>query len=83
MNWKDIIIVRFTENNVLSLEIGFVLPIILAVAIIILLIYRRKRFRLWSPVEAELNLGSIGKVKIRPSYEDIQIDGFYTPYRLK
>jgi len=38
-----------------------------------LFIYRGRKLPAWAVVEANVQLGGIGTVKIRPSYEDIQV----------
>ena len=73
MNWKDILVVRITESNTLSIEVGPVVVLLLVICLIVWVFNMRRRFSLWSIVEAEVSLGNIGKVRIRPSYEDIQV----------
>ena len=76
MTWRDLITIKITNTNILSIEVGPVLPILLllgATGWIIFSTFRGRRLPSWSVVEAEVQLGGIGTVKIRPSYEDIQV----------
>ena len=76
MSWRDLVHVRITESWGIEITLG----IALFVAILILLaLYwglrsyiSRKRLE-FDVVEAELKLGGIGTVKIKPTYDDIQI----------
>jgi hypothetical protein len=76
MTWRDLLHIRLTEAWGIELTLG----IALLVALLVLLggywavrfFILRKRLRL-NVVEAELKLGGIGSVRIRPSYEDVQI----------
>lgn len=76
MTWRDLITIKITEGYSLEIEVG---PVFLALLIlgaagwVIYHYYRRRRLPAWSVIEAEVQLGGIGKVKIRPSYEDIQV----------
>ncbi len=76
MNWRDLITVRFVDGYSLVIDVGPVLLALLLVGIVggvVYLCLRRRALRPWAVVEAEVELGGIGRVKIRPSYEDIQI----------
>ncbi|MBI4238189.1 MAG: hypothetical protein HY696_07220 [Deltaproteobacteria bacterium] len=76
MNWKDLITIRITDKYTLAIEAG---PLFLVLIILIAVLwgvwhyYRRRKLPPWAVVEAEIQLGGIGNVKIRPSYEDIQV----------
>ncbi len=77
MSWRDLITIKITDGYSLAIEVG---PVFLALLIlgaagwaICHYYYRCRRLPSWSVVEAEVQLGGIGKVKIRPSYEDIQV----------
>jgi hypothetical protein len=76
MTWRDLLHIRVTEAWGVEATVG----IALFVAVLILfgaywiarfLILRRRLH--FDVVEAELKLGGIGAVKIRPTYEDMQI----------
>ncbi len=73
-SWRDIFTIKLTDAYSLAIEVG---PILYALGIAAgVAMARRRRGRRppsWSAVEAEVQLGGIGAVKIRPSYEDIQI----------
>lgn len=76
MNWRDIITMKITEGYTLSIDIGPMFLLLLFIGIAVWVIYhyiRRRKFPAWSMVEAKVQLGGIGMVKIRPSYEDIQV----------
>lgn len=76
MTWRDLITIRITDAYSLSIEVGpvFLALLVLGVGWITYHYYfRRRRLPSWSVVEADVQLGGIGKVKIRPSYEDIQV----------
>ena len=76
MNWQDLFSIRFTDKYSLAIEIG---PVFLALLVlgtagwVIYSFRRRRKLPSWSVVEAQVQLGGIGTVKIRPSYEDIQV----------
>ena len=75
MSWRDFITIRIAEPFNLVVEVGPILFILLIILIgfIIYQYWRRRRVLSWAVVEADIHLGGIGKVKIRPGYEDIQI----------
>lgn len=77
MSWRDLITIRITDAYSLSVEVGPVFLVLLVLVAAGWTIYhyyfRRRRLPSWSVVEAEVQLGGIGTVKIRPSYEDIQV----------
>jgi hypothetical protein len=75
MTWRDLITIRITDTYSLSIEVGSVFLVLLAFSCVGWAIYhyRRRKLPSWSVVEADIQLGGIGKVKIRPSYEDIQV----------
>lgn len=77
MSWRDLISIKITDGYTLAIGVG---PVFLALLVlgatcwaIYHYYYRRRRLPSWSVVEAEVQLGGIGTVKIRPSYEDIQV----------
>lgn len=76
MSWRDLITIKITDGYTLAIEVG---PLFLALLLgaacwaIYHYYYRRRQPHSWSVVEAEVQLGGIGKVKICPSYEDIQV----------
>jgi len=73
MSWKDLLIVRVTEQNALDVQAGF--PILLFVATVLILraIWCYRKSSHWDVVEATLSIGNTGTVKIKPSYVVIQI----------
>lgn len=76
MNWQDLFSIKFTDKYSLAIEFGpvFLTLLVLGTASWIIYSYRcRRKLPSWSVVEAEVQLGGIGTVKIRPSYEDIQV----------
>ncbi len=77
MTWRDILTIKITDAYSLSVEVG---PVFLALLVlgtagwtIYHWFFRGRRLPSWTAVEADVQLGGIGKVKIRPSYEDIQV----------
>lgn len=75
MNWQDLLTLKFSDEYGLVVAVGPVTIALLVIGVIWLSYssIRRKRLRSWSAVEADIQLGGIGTVKIRPSYVDIQI----------
>ncbi len=77
MNWRDLISMKITDAYGVTIEAGPVFLALLALGATIWAVYRfyfrRRRLSSWSVVEAQVQLGGIGNVKIRPSYEDIQV----------
>jgi len=76
MSWHDLAHVRITDAWGIEVTLG--IAVFVAALVLLGLYYgvrlyilnRRLRFE---AVEAELKLGGIGSVKIRPSYDDMQI----------
>lgn len=76
MNWQDLLTVKFTDKHGLAIEMGPALFLVLVLGVIVWAIYRcchRQELSSWAAVEADIKLGGIGTIKIRPSYEDIQV----------
>lgn len=77
MSWRDLITIKVTDSYSLAIDLGPVFLALLLLGIVSWVIYhfyyRPRRLPSWSVVEAEVQLGGIGRVKIRPSYEDIQV----------
>lgn len=76
MTWKDLLQVKVSDNFGLTVNAGPVLLVLLLVGIVAFLIYLRRRslkYAGWLVLDAEVQLGGIGKVRIRPSHEDVQI----------
>jgi hypothetical protein len=77
VTWGYFITIKITEAGNLSVEVGPVLIALLLLGaagwVIYHLSFRRRRLPSWSVIEAEVQLGGIGAVKIRPSTEDIQV----------
>jgi hypothetical protein len=76
MTWRDLLHIRLTETCGIEVTLGIVL---LAAVLVLFGVYWAVRFIVFKRrlrfdvVEAELKLGGIGSVKIRPSHEDVQI----------
>jgi hypothetical protein len=76
MTWRDLLVVRINEHGAVELHISWVLVAAMVAAVVLYLVIRYAflthggRFDV---VEAEVKLGGIGSVKIRPSYEEVQI----------
>jgi len=76
MTWKDLLHLKVGDHFGLTIEAGPLFLVIFIVGLVALFLYRRYRSPKsadWSVVDAEVALGGIGKVRIRPSYEDMQI----------
>lgn len=76
MSWRDLVSIKITDDYTLAIEVGplfLVLLVLGAACWAIYHYYRRRKLPSWSVVEAQVQLGGIGKVKLRPSYEDIQV----------
>jgi hypothetical protein len=77
MTWRDLITIKITDAYSLAINVGpvFLALLVLGVArwIVYHYYFRRRRLPSWSVVEAQVQLGGIGTVKIRPSYDDIQV----------
>src|SRR4030067_1260729 len=74
MSWKELLIIKISEIGGLTLELGPLL--ILFIVMSFWVWYRCKYSNLWHQwevIETEISLGGIGKIKIKPSYDDIQI----------
>ncbi len=73
MNWQELISISISDKGSFDIKIGLVGIIVFLLLFIVLAIWRKKFSPNWDVVEAEIPLGNIGKVKIKPSYDDIQI----------
>jgi len=74
MTWQDLFTIRLTDGYSLVIEVGpLFLLLILGTAGWAIYRHRRRKHPSWSVVEAEVQLGGIGRVTIRPSYVDIQV----------
>jgi hypothetical protein len=76
MTWRDLLVIRVKEAGGIEVHVSWVL-IALFVFIALLCVVIRyvvwKRNASFQLVEAEVKLGEIGSIKIRPSYEEVQI----------
>ncbi len=77
MNWERLVDLRFNDDGILTLELGPVALILLGLGLLFFL-YRvalsgRGLLRRWEAIEADVRLGGIGSVRLRPNAEDIQI----------
>jgi len=77
MTWKDLLHMKVSDHFGLSFEAGPLLLVLILLGLVALLLYLKRRSTRscadWSVVDAEVALGGIGKVRIRPSHEDVQI----------
>jgi len=77
MTWRDLITIKITDAYSLAINVGPVFLALLVLGAACWIVYhycfRRRRLPSWSVVEAQVQLGGIGTVKIRPSYDDIQV----------
>lgn len=78
MNWQDILHIRLLDQDgtFLRIDIGFIFFIIILI-LSGLLLYKKRNlkniFDTWKVAEANIKLGGVGDVKIKPDYDDIQI----------
>ncbi len=73
---NNVLILNISYVRRLVVEVGPIVIGIVALVFILYLLYRRflrKEKSSWSAVEAEISLGGLGKVKLKPSYDDIQV----------
>lgn len=76
MTWKDLLHMKVSDHFGLTIEAGPLILLLFLVGLLAFLVYRRRmspKCADWSVVDAEVALGGIGKVRIRPSHEDVQI----------
>src|SRR5437773_1730066 len=75
MTWRDPFTTKITDGYALLNEARplLLVPLVLGTARWAIHCDRRRKLPSWSVVGAEVALGGIGTVKIRPSYEDIQV----------
>jgi len=76
MNWRDLLSIKITDRNSIAFDVGPIFIAFFLLLIILWILYRfffRPKLPAWSVVEANVQLGGIGTIKICPSYEDIQI----------
>jgi len=77
MTWRDLITIKITDAYSLAINVGSVFLALLVFGAACWIVYhyyfRGRRLPSWSVVEAQVQLGGIGTVKIRPSYDDIQV----------
>jgi len=77
MNWQDIVTINITDAYGLAIAVGPVFLLLLVLVALAWIVfryyYRKEASSSWSVIEAEVQLGGIGKVTIRPSHEDIQV----------
>jgi hypothetical protein len=75
MGWQEVLIITLSDKWALTIKLGPILILLLLLVPIIYYLLKQgtKRFPQWQTIEAEVKLGGIGKVKIKPSYEDVQV----------
>jgi hypothetical protein len=73
MNWQDLIQIRIIDTCGIQVTLGWLfIVIVLAFCVVAQLVLRRHHSGL-ETVEANIKLGGIGDIKIKPNYDDIQI----------
>jgi len=77
MNWQELIHLGVSDDGVLMLELGPVSLILLGLGLLLVL-YRlvwssNGLLRHWEAIEANVRLGGIGSVKLKPNGDDVQI----------
>lgn len=76
LNWSEILVISFKKSGlVLTFGPVSLLLLIIAVIVWVILFFNKRNWRLskWEPVEAELNIANLGKVKIKPNTDTIRI----------
>jgi hypothetical protein len=76
MTWRDLLHIRLTETWGIQVTLGLALIVVLLVLLgaycVVRFVILRKRLG-FEVVDAEIALGGIGRIKIKPSYEEVQI----------
>jgi hypothetical protein len=76
MDWRNLLRIRITERGSLDFQVSWVLITVVLLVVFLFLIVRYlilRRSASFEVIEAEVKLGNIGSIKIRPSYEEVQI----------
>lgn len=75
MNWKEIIKIYLSDHYSLNIELGPIILIIFTflIALLILKLIFKKKWRFKHDIELNISLGGIGGVKITPNHELEQI----------
>jgi hypothetical protein len=76
MNWRDLLQVRLTEAWGIQVTVGWLLIALAAVAVgafVLVRLFVFKRRWGFQTIEAEIKLGGIGTVKIKPNHEAARI----------
>ncbi len=76
LNWENILSVSVTKSDGIEIHVGWMVVAVVAILTVIYVVVRYaslKRYGTFDVVEAEVRLGQIGSVKIRPSHEEVQI----------
>ena len=75
MTWKDLLQIKITDHWGISVDAGPLLIGVVVTGFVLILVHLHKKRKLLSLdiVEAEVSLGGIGKIKIKPSNEDVRI----------
>jgi len=75
IDWGQLLTVRLTQSGGIEFTLGFLVLLCFGVVVVVVasrLFRGRWPLRL-EVVEAEVALGNIGRIKLRPTYEEIQI----------
>src|SRR5260370_11840865 len=76
MTWRDLLVIKLNESGGLKVYVSWLLVaglILLVVLYLTIRYFLLKRGTRYEVVEAEVKLGQIGSIKIRPSHEEVQI----------
>ena len=76
MTWRNLLSVTLNENGGFDVHVGWVLLVAVVVVAgfyVVVRYWLLRGHRRFDIVEAEVSLGKIGSVRIRPSYEEVQI----------
>ena len=67
MTWKDLLVIKLTDQFSVDIHVSWPVITIVVIAAAVLIYRSWNRWGTWSAVEAEVALGNMGKVTIRPN----------------
>ena len=75
MTWQDLVNINITRHGGVEIHLGWIFVLLGVIAITYSLVGRGvfRNFSSFEVVQAEVKLGEIGNITIKPSYEDIQV----------
>ncbi len=76
MNWQNVLSIRLLDQSLIKVEIGVPIIILFVAWFVIFLLSKnrwRRLFEKWKVEKANIKLGGVGEISIKPDFEDIQI----------